>query len=88
VEAGGGNAQMKLDLPTEREKMNVFDARPLHHTFGIADARLIAPGDPDRSVLLHRIAIRGQGQMPQLATSQVDEQAVALIREWIRSQPK
>ena len=51
------------------------------------DARIIAPGHPERSVLLHRIAHRGQGsgQMPQLATNLVDEAAVKLFEEWIRS---
>jgi hypothetical protein len=28
---------------------------------------------------------RGPGQMPQLATSIVDEKAVAVVREWIES---
>jgi hypothetical protein len=83
VEAGGGNAQMDLEFTTARDKVKVFDVRPVHHTYGIADARLVAPGDPARSVLLERVARRGQGQMPQLATNLVDEQAVQLLREWI-----
>jgi hypothetical protein len=36
-------------------------------------------------VLLHRLSIRGRGQMPQLATSQVDERAVKMLRQWIVS---
>jgi mono/diheme cytochrome c family protein len=83
VEAGGGNAQMDLEFTTTLEKMKVLDVPPLHHKYGIADPRLIAPGDPDRSVLLKRIAHRGEGQMPQLATTRVDEQAVELLRQWI-----
>jgi hypothetical protein len=83
VEAGGGNAQMDLEFTTALEKMKVLDTPPLHHKFGVEDARLIAPGDPDRSILLHRIARRGEGQMPQLATTIVDEQAVELLRQWI-----
>ena len=49
--------------------------------------RLIAPGDPERSVLLHRIAHRGTktGQMPQVGTNVVDESAVKLMRAWIES---
>lgn len=85
IEAGGGNAQMQLEFATADDKTKLFDQKPLHHTFGIEDARLIAPGRPDRSVLLHRIALRGPGQMPQLATNVVDEQAVTLMREWIAS---
>ena len=38
-------------------------------------------------MLLHRIAHRGEGtgQMPQLATNLVDEAAVKLFTEWIKS---
>ena len=85
VKAGGGNAQMELDFAADDKKMNVLGVKPIHHQFNIPDARLIAPGDPDRSVLLHRMNIRDRGQMPQLATSHVDEKAVAMLREWILS---
>ena len=39
---------------------------------------------PDRSILLERMARRGAGQMPPLATTIVDRQAVELLTEWIR----
>ena len=68
--------------------MNVLDVKPLHHQFDIQDARLIAPGDPDRSVLLYRMSIRDRGQMPQLGTNRVDERAVELLKTWIRSLEK
>lgn len=85
VAAGGGNAQMELGLATQRDGMKLVGARPQHETFGIKDAMLVAPGDPDRSVLLHRLSRRGRGQMPPLVTRQVDEAAVALVRQWIGS---
>ncbi len=47
VEAGGGNAQMNLEFNTAKDAMKIFDVKPVHHTFGIADARLIAPGHPE-----------------------------------------
>jgi hypothetical protein len=67
--------------------MNAIDVAPLHHKFGLDDPRLIAPGHPERSVLLYRLAHRGEGsgQMPQLATNHVDRQAVQLFEQWIRS---
>jgi glucose/arabinose dehydrogenase len=83
VEAGGGNAQMDLEFATTLEKMKVLDVPPLHHKYGVEEARLVAPGDPERSILLHRISHRGEGRMPQLATTRVDEQAVELLRQWI-----
>ena len=88
VEAGGGNAQINLAFDTPLQKMNVVDAVPLHHKFDLPAARIIAPGAPERSTLLHRMANRGPGQMPQLATSIVDEKAVQLVREWIEQMPK
>jgi len=85
VAAGGGNSQMVLSFGTKSEKLNLMNAEPLHDRFGIADAKLVAPGSPERSILLQRIARRGRGQMPQLATSLVDERAVAMFEEWILS---
>lgn len=83
VEAGGGNAQIDVRFSLDRDQMRLIDIEPLHDRFGIAGAKLVAPGEPDRSVLLRRISIRGRGQMPQLATSLVDQRAVELIRAWI-----
>jgi uncharacterized repeat protein (TIGR03806 family) len=83
VEAGGGNARMQLALSTPRDKMELFSARPQHDTFGISDAMLIAPGNPDRSVLLRRISQRGRGQMPPLVTNHVDNEAIQMFRDWI-----
>ena len=83
VEAGGGNSPMVLQYEKDLDQMKVVGARPQHDTFGIADAMLIAPGDPDRSVLVQRISRRGRGQMPPLVSGQVDTVAVELFRNWI-----
>jgi hypothetical protein len=50
-----------------------------------ADAVLrIAPGHPERSALMQRVASRYAAlQMPPLGTALVDEQAVDLLRRWI-----
>jgi glucose/arabinose dehydrogenase len=85
VPAGGGNAAMELSHPTPWSKMGIIDAEPKHHDLGISGARLIAPGDPDKSLLLARISRRGKDQMPPVASNEVDSQAVALIRLWIES---
>ena len=53
---------------------------------GNPDARVIVPGAPDLSMLLQRISTRGSGQMPPLATSVLDTQAVALVRRWITTE--
>lgn len=85
VEAGGGNAGMDLEFGTARDKMRLIGEKPLHQTFDLTDARLIAPGHPERSVLAHRIGLTGPGRMPPIATSRVDERGLALLRDWIRT---
>lgn len=74
---------MELSHPTEWSKMGILDATPKHHDLGIAGAKLVYPGDPDKSLLLRRISIRGKDQMPPVASNEVDDKAVALIRQWI-----
>ena len=85
VAAGGGNAKIDLHFDTPLAKRFLLDQKPSHHTFGITDARIIASKAPARSTLLHRLKIRGNGQMPQLATSLPDTQAIKLFEDWIRS---
>lgn len=83
VEAGGGNAKMNLSFYANADTMGIFDVEPTHHHFGKQDAKLIASGAPERSVLLHRVGMRGPGQMPQLATNRVDEAAMKMLRQWV-----
>ncbi len=85
VEAGGGNALMELEFNTKLDKMRLLDVKPLHFNFDMPDAKLLAPGKPDQSVLLKRMAIRGQHQMPPIGTNRIEEPGVKLIQEWIRS---
>ncbi len=44
VEAGGGNAQFSAEIDAKPEQQRLLDAKPVHTTFGLTDARLIAPG--------------------------------------------
>ena len=65
-------------MTTAADKMRVLNEKPLHDTFGLADARLIASGHPERSVVLHRVGKRGPGQMPPLSSNRIDEAGVEL----------
>ena len=87
VEAGGGNSLMDLEFTTSIEAMKIINVMPQHHAFDLPDAKLIAPGHPERSVLLHRMANRQAGHMPPLATSRVDSDAVRLLADWITGLP-
>jgi hypothetical protein len=75
---------MELSHPTPFSKMGILDVTPKHHDLGIAGAKLVLPGSPEKSVLLERIARRGKDQMPPLASNEIDQQAVVLIRKWDR----
>lgn len=88
VEAGGGNAQMELEFATALEKMRILDTKPVHQTFDLPNAKLVAPGAPEQSVLIHRIGTRGPGQMPPLASTRVDVEGLALMRAWVKSLKK
>lgn len=77
-------AEMDLRAEAEPSAMNVFDAIPRRGDLDLPDARLIAPGYPERSVLYQRISTRDHPYfMPPLATSRVDEKGTKLIHDWI-----
>jgi hypothetical protein len=59
----------------------------VHTAFDIQDARLVAPGAPERSLLFHRMQRRGHGQMPPIGTNLLDKPAVELMRDWIQQLP-
>jgi uncharacterized repeat protein (TIGR03806 family) len=84
---GGGNALFKLTFTLPLSATGIVGTPPMHGDFGIAGGKLVVPGDPDRSLLLHRMAKLGHGRMPHVASSVVDENAVKLVREWIRQLP-
>ena len=87
VNEGGGNCTMELGLTTPTSAMQLIDEVPSHDRFDITDARRVAAGSPERSVLYQRISRRGTGQMPPLGSTEVDRTAVKLIADWIRSLP-
>ncbi|MDQ8188934.1 LamG-like jellyroll fold domain-containing protein [Roseibacillus persicicus] len=53
---------------------------------GDARNKYVVPGEVAHSVLLHRIAATPPfTRMPPLSTSELDEEAIALVTEWIQS---
>ena len=80
---GKGNASIDLRYGTLLFATGLIDAEPTQGSLGITDARIVAPGDPDRSLLLHRIQTLGEGRMPNVGSHRVDERGVELIRSWV-----
>lgn len=85
---GGGNAEFQLIATLPLAELGIVGIRPSHGQFGLKDPRDLVPGDPDRSMIYHRLTKLGLGRMPHVASNVVDEQAVKLLAEWIRSLPK
>lgn len=84
---GGGSAHIYLQHDLPLAGIKAVDLRPTQGTFGIRDARILAPADPYRSVLLFRLAKSGPGHMPHLGSKFIDHQGVTLIHDWIASLP-
>lgn len=91
ISEGGGNTLMDLTPAAAPDRQHLIDAPPQHGAFGLtglADARLIAPGNVGRSVLPIRVTLRGaSGQMPPVGTLAVDPAGVQLLVEWIQGLP-
>ena len=74
-----------LEVPDVRTPAEV---RPDYlRDLGMPGAVLLAPGDPMGSLLFARMNLRGDGQMPQLATNRVDPWGTNLIGAWIQMLP-
>ncbi len=84
---GGGSAYCHLlfDLPLHETRS--VGMRPTQGTFGIHDAKIIAPGDPFRSVLYFRMAKLGPGHMPHIGSGVVDQRGLDVIYDWIQQLP-
>lgn len=82
-----GTTPVNLDLrySTALAATQTCNLSPASGDLGINNARLIAPGEPARSVLLERMKLRDVNQMPPLASYTVDQTAVDVIAEWISS---
>jgi uncharacterized repeat protein (TIGR03806 family) len=81
---GPGRGDLDLRFGTPLGQTGLC-AAPRDGDLGIADARLVAAGAPERSVLLERMARRDVYGMPPLATEQVDDAAVQLVADWIQA---
>ncbi len=81
----GGPTGSTLDLraTTTLANTNACDALPARGDLGIPDARLIAPGDAARSIVVARANRRDAAGMPPVGSALTDDAGVALLEEWI-----
>ncbi len=75
----------RFDIPLAAQNILNGDLRD---TMGIPNAKIVAPGDPARSMMHLRMSSTTLGrQMPPLTRNVVDTTALEALAEWIRSQP-
>ena len=81
----GGPTPSNMDLRynTLLANTNACDAMPLEGNLGIAAARLIAPGDSARSLIVARAGRRDSHGMPPLGSNLIDNGGIALLTAWI-----
>lgn len=84
---GPTTSNMDLRYATPLVNTNACDAPPGLGELGIANARLIAPGAADRSVMPARMNLRDNvnAMPPNGLGTRVDTAGVQLIRDWINS---
>lgn len=58
---------------------------PVRGDFGLTDARIVAPGAPERSTLYFRLAKFGRDRMPHVGVDWPDEAGLRLVADWIES---
>ena len=96
VHEGGGNARFQLEFGGggrsrrrgRRRGSQLVGATAQHGSFGLDDARLVAPGHPERSVLYFRMAKLGRGRMPYSGSALLDTAGLDLVYHWIEQLPR
>jgi uncharacterized repeat protein (TIGR03806 family) len=83
----GATARGEMDLRygTALPAMNICGLAPLLGDLNIADARLLAPGAPNRSVLLQRMKRLDVFRMPPIGSNLLDSAGSLLLENWIRN---
>jgi len=82
---GTAPTSMDFRFDTANDAMDAIGVAPQAGSFDIVDARIIAKGSKEQSVLLHRMQALDDARMPPLSTHVVDEAAVKLLGDWIDS---
>jgi len=81
-DGAAGRARIDLRIETPLAETGLCD-RPRAGDVNRTDAWILAPGDPDRSVLLARVESLGSVRMPPVGSLVVDTAGAELLRSWI-----
>ncbi len=78
---GGGGMDLRYDVPLA--DAGLCDVLPERGDLGVADARLLAPGAPERSILSLRMHSTDVNRMPPIGTEVIDEAGIAAVEAWV-----
>ncbi|MGI9237921.1 MAG: hypothetical protein ACR2QZ_11025, partial [Woeseiaceae bacterium] len=84
----GGGTPVDIDLryDTSLANSDACDTVPQAGMLGIANARIIAPGEAARSTLIARTDRRGDDvAMPPVGSTEVDSAGVTLLTDWVNA---
>ncbi len=84
---GGVEAFFDARYETPLDRQNIING-PVGNQLGIAGARVVVPGNLEKSILFHRLGLVGDNQMPPIAKNVVDNKAVGVFAQWISSLPR
>ncbi|MES2675580.1 MAG: PQQ-dependent sugar dehydrogenase [Pseudomonadota bacterium] len=82
-----GTTPSNIDLrySTTLANTHICDIAPSEGDLGIANARIVAPAEPARSILIARMQATDDTRMPPLSSTVVDSAAITVISNWISS---
>jgi uncharacterized repeat protein (TIGR03806 family) len=80
---GTGRGPGDFRFATAPAAWGVCDVAPTAGDLGVAGSRLLAPGDPARSVLSLRLRATGIHRMPPISSNVVDRAGTELVDTWI-----
>lgn len=75
---------MDLRFATAFAATNTCAANPQVGDLGITGAKILAPGDPTKSILVQRPKHTDAFRMPPLASSVVDTNGTTLLEQWVQ----
>lgn len=79
----GGAVTMMLNAELPVDQMLAVGVAPLQGGLGLAEPKLIDPGNPWNSVICVRLAKAGAGHMPLVGQSGIHQEGLALLQDWI-----
>jgi len=81
---GGGNAEFQLLASLPLSETGTLGVKPGQGSFKLESPELLVPGQPERSMIYHRMKLMGLGHMPHVASNIRHDDAVELVYQWIR----